>query len=90
MIPHTLQNPERPDPIQERVGLGIFTDREREMASLMACVEMAVQRYGHSQALVSHRRYKTSRYTAFYISYPMTLPSKRGCALSSCLMSSSV
>ncbi|MBV7335044.1 hypothetical protein KFU94_43775 [Chloroflexi bacterium TSY] len=67
MIPQTLQNPEKPYPIQERVGLGIFTDREREMDSLMEWAEMVAQKYGHSQALVSHRRVgKTAIMERFY------------------------
>jgi len=52
-----IQTTEKPDPIPERVGLGIFTDREREMAWLMDWVDMVAQKFGRSQGLVSHRRY---------------------------------
>ena len=38
MIPQAYSTAERPDPIAERVGLGMFTDREREMAELMEWV----------------------------------------------------
>lgn len=33
-----VPNNENPDPIQERVGLGLFTDREEELANLMQWV----------------------------------------------------
>ncbi|MEM7539085.1 MAG: restriction endonuclease [Chloroflexota bacterium] len=62
-----VQNQERPDPIPERIGLGIFTDREYEMDSLMEWAEMVAEKWGRSQALVSHRRYgKTAILERFY------------------------
>ena len=54
---NNLDKVERIDPIQERVGEGMFTDREAEMASLMVWVEKVAQKYGRSRALVSHRRH---------------------------------
>jgi|GEM_PF-2168915 len=48
---------ERPDPIAERVGLGMFTDREKDMDSLIEWVDMVGRKVGRSRALVSHRRY---------------------------------
>ncbi|MEM7532300.1 MAG: hypothetical protein AAF639_08990, partial [Chloroflexota bacterium] len=67
MSSQPVQNPERPDPIPERIGLGIFTDREYEMDSLMEWAEMVAEKYGRSQALVSHRRYgKTAIMERFY------------------------
>jgi len=48
------QHPERTDPIAERVGLDIFTDREREMDALMEWVDRMAQKFGRSQRLVSH------------------------------------
>ncbi|MEM7539350.1 MAG: hypothetical protein AAF639_44750, partial [Chloroflexota bacterium] len=53
---HT-QPDQRPDPISERIGLGMFTDREKEMASLMKWVDLVEQKVGRSRALVSHRRH---------------------------------
>ena len=53
----SVQAAERPDPIPERVGEGMFTDREREMASLMKWVNLVGQKVGRSRALVSHRRH---------------------------------
>ncbi|MEM7532654.1 MAG: restriction endonuclease [Chloroflexota bacterium] len=61
------QDPERPDPIPERVGLGIFTDREDELDWLMTWAESVAQNFGYSQGLVSHRRYgKTAIMERFY------------------------
>ncbi|MEM7531005.1 MAG: hypothetical protein AAF639_02410 [Chloroflexota bacterium] len=57
MTSQNFPNPDRPDPIPERVGLGIFTDRESEMASLMEWAQMVAEKWGRSRALVSHRRY---------------------------------
>ncbi|MEM7531621.1 MAG: restriction endonuclease [Chloroflexota bacterium] len=66
----SLQIPEstnRPYPIRERAGEGMFTDREEEMASLMSWVNEVTDKYGRSRALVSHRRYgKTSIMERFY------------------------
>jgi len=67
MTSQKIPNPERPDPIPERVGLGIFTDREYEMDSLMEWAQMVAEKWGRSQALVSHRRYgKTAIMERFY------------------------
>ena len=52
-----IQNTKRPDPIPERVGEGMFTDREVEMASLMEWVQWVADKFGRSRALVSHRRH---------------------------------
>ena len=61
------QVPERPDPIAERVGLDIFTDREREMDGLMDWADRVTRNFGRSQGLVSHRRYgKTAIMERFY------------------------
>ncbi|MEM7531599.1 MAG: restriction endonuclease [Chloroflexota bacterium] len=60
-------DPDRPDPIPERVGEGMFTDREEEMAVLMEWAGMVADKYGRSEALVSHRRYgKTAIMERFY------------------------
>ncbi|MBV7333503.1 hypothetical protein KFU94_35765 [Chloroflexi bacterium TSY] len=48
MIAQPFENSDHPDPIQERVGLGMFTDREQELASLMEWVEQVAQKYGRS------------------------------------------
>ncbi|MEM7537455.1 MAG: hypothetical protein AAF639_35120, partial [Chloroflexota bacterium] len=67
MNSQNFQQQKRPDPIIERVGKGIFTDREYEMASLMEWAQMVADEYGRSQALVSHRRYgKTAIMERFY------------------------
>ncbi|MEM7531351.1 MAG: restriction endonuclease [Chloroflexota bacterium] len=61
------QYPEEQDPIAERVGLDIFTDREWEMDSLMQWADMVARKVGRSQGLVSHRRYgKTAIMERFY------------------------
>jgi len=39
---------ERPDPIAERVGLGMFTDREKDMDSLIEWVDMVGRKVGRS------------------------------------------
>ncbi|MEM7534638.1 MAG: hypothetical protein AAF639_20835, partial [Chloroflexota bacterium] len=57
MISQDYPTEDRPDPIPERVGFGMFTDREREMARLMKWVNRVGKKAGRSQALVSHRRY---------------------------------
>ncbi|MEM7534542.1 MAG: hypothetical protein AAF639_20340, partial [Chloroflexota bacterium] len=57
MISQDYSTEERPDPISERVGVGMFTDREREMDRLMKWVDLVGQKVGRSRALVSHRRY---------------------------------
>ncbi|MEM7533786.1 MAG: hypothetical protein AAF639_16495, partial [Chloroflexota bacterium] len=57
MISQDYPTEDRPDPIAERVGLGMFTDREREMAELMKWVNRVGKKAGRSRALVSHRRY---------------------------------
>ncbi|MEM7535561.1 MAG: hypothetical protein AAF639_25520, partial [Chloroflexota bacterium] len=57
MISQDYSTEERPDPIPERVGFGMFTDREREMDRLMKWVNLVGQKVGRSRALVSHRRY---------------------------------
>ncbi|MEM7530710.1 MAG: restriction endonuclease [Chloroflexota bacterium] len=59
--------PDRPNPIAERVGEGMFTDREEEMATLMEWVDHVVNDNGKSEALVSHRRQgKTAIMERFY------------------------
>ena len=61
------QYPEQQDPIAERVGLDIFTDREWEIDSLMQWADMVARKVGRSQGLVSHRRYgKTAIMERFY------------------------
>jgi len=61
------QNSERLDPIAERVGLDIFTDREREMDALMDWADRVARKFGRSQGLVSHRRHgKTAIMERFY------------------------
>lgn len=57
MIAPTDEKKDQPDPIQERVGLGMFTDREEELADLMQWVGWVARKFGRSRALVSHRRY---------------------------------
>ncbi|MEM7539698.1 MAG: hypothetical protein AAF639_46510 [Chloroflexota bacterium] len=57
MILQDYPTKERLDPIAERVGLDMFTDREREMDRLMKWVNRVGKKAGRSQALVSHRRY---------------------------------
>ena len=57
MTSQTPANAPRIDPIQERIGEGMFTDREKEMKFLMKWVDMVGKKYGRSRALVSHRRY---------------------------------
>ncbi|MEM7539494.1 MAG: hypothetical protein AAF639_45480, partial [Chloroflexota bacterium] len=57
MISQDYSTEERPDPIAERVGFGMFTDREREMDRLMKWVDRVGRKTGRSRALVSHRRY---------------------------------
>jgi len=52
-----LDNREHPDPIPERVGVGMFTDRETQMDFLMNWVDMVGQKIGRSRALISHRRH---------------------------------
>ena len=74
-----FQNEEQPDPIQERVGLGMFTDREAEMASLMKWVNLVDQKIGRSRALVSHRRHgKTAimerLYNRLFWEYDQVMP----------------
>jgi len=61
------QHIERIDPIPERVGKGMFTDREREMDSLMEWSGWVADNVGKSRALVSHRRHgKTAIMERFY------------------------
>ncbi|MEM7535127.1 MAG: restriction endonuclease [Chloroflexota bacterium] len=61
------QYPEQIDPIAERVGLDIFTDRDHEMNDLMQWADMVARKVGRSQGLVSHRRYgKTAIMERFY------------------------
>jgi len=52
-----IQNIKRIDPIQERAGEGMFTDRELEMNMLMDWVNSVARKFGKSRALVAHRRH---------------------------------
>lgn len=57
----------RPNPIRERVGEDIFTDREEELAFLMEWADMVARKVEKSIALVSPRRYgKTAVLERFY------------------------
>lgn len=60
-------NPQTPPPIKERIGKGMFTDRESEMALLMDWADSVSREAQKSIALVSPRRYgKTAIMERFY------------------------
>ena len=58
---------QRADPIQERIGQGMFTDREQEMAFLMDWTNGVAKKQQKSIAYLSPRRYgKTALFERFY------------------------